>query len=119
MAVKTTTIYGGRRTVIYVMDIFTETDIDPDTALKLMKKNPMKLFNEIKKDIRKTLGDWADVKVASKYLEKDSGLVEYIVRSNFGEVSVKVIVGEDPVKILREFYEYEAMRIDMTRNTLK
>jgi len=96
-----------RPTVIYVLDEFREVDVDPDEALKLMKADPLKLFDSVRKVVEEELGRIRGVEVGARYLGKDEGVVEFLLETDIGHPAIKVIVSEDPAKALRKFYEAE------------
>lgn len=107
MPVKTTSTRPGERVVLYFMDIFQDLDLDPANARELIERDPMKLFEKIRINVEKALGRISDVKVYDVYKSRHGVLVEYLVKGEVGELSARVIVGENPYKVLFDYYRYE------------
>ena len=96
------------QTFVYYLDMFKVVDMDTNTLLELVEKNPLEIFNSIK-EILDDLGEIKDVQVHNVFFNSKTfeAVIEYIVCCNIGEVSVKVIYSNNPVKALRRYYEYE------------
>jgi len=95
-------------TWVYVFDEFKPLDIDRGTLFKLAEKDPLKLFELVKKVLLDVKGI-SNVKVYDIYFDPHNLelLIEYLVTYKLGEVSVKVIHSQDPVATLKKYYEYE------------
>ena len=93
---------------VYYMDVFKTVDIESSEFLELADKNPLKLFDRIR-DAVGDLGRIKNVKVYHRFLDPRSFdiVIEYLVRCEAGEVSVKVIYSRNPVKALEKYYRYE------------
>ena len=94
-------------TWVYVFDEFKPLDIDKNRLFELVKKDPLELFNIVRKVLN--VGKIESIKVYDTYSDPQSNelLVEYIVRCEVGEIAVKVIHSRDPALTLKKFYEYE------------
>ena len=97
-----------RKVYLYVMDILKELNIDSEVFFEA-SEDPLKLFNIVKRDIEKVTGKISGVKVYKTFLDpkKLNGLVEYIVDSNVGAISVKIIYSDKPVRTLIKYYRFE------------
>jgi len=93
---------------VYYMDVFKIVDMESSEFLELADKNPVKLFNRIR-DVVGDLGRIKNVKVYRRFLGPKGFdiVIEYLVRCEVGEVSVKVIYSRNPVKALEKYYKYE------------
>ena len=96
-------------TWLYVLDVFKPIDIDIGKLLTLAKEDPIKLFNEVKEALESDLGRVKDVKVCDIYFNPRTFglLIEYIVKCDLGEVSVKLIYSKNPKETLTRYYEHE------------
>ena len=92
---------------MYVFDEFKLIDIDKGRLFELIEKDPLKLFEIVRKvlDIEEISG----VRVYDAYFDSRNFelLIEYMVTCKLGEVSVKVIHSQDPITMLKKYYEYE------------
>jgi len=95
-------------TWIYVFDEFKPVDIDTN-RFELAEKNPIELFNTIRDVLGEYIKDIKDVKVYDIYLNTKAFelLIEYIVRCDLGEISVKLIYSKNPREALIHYYNYE------------
>ena len=94
---------------VYVFDEFKPVDIDVGKLFELAEKDPLKLFESV----REVLGDYIkeikDVRVYDIYFDPSSleVLVEYLVKCELGEVSVKLIYSRNPRVTLNKYYKHE------------
>jgi hypothetical protein len=99
---------------IYVLDTFKPIDVDVGEVLRLAEDNPIELFNRHVKDVvERELGGIDGVELHDVYFnpEEFELLVEYIVRRDSGEASVKIIYSKDPISTLTRYYRYEERKI--------
>jgi len=96
-------------TWLYVLDVFKPIDIDIGKLLTLTEEDPIKLFNEVKEALESDLEGVEDVKVRDIYFNPKASelLIEYIVRCDLGEVSVKLIHSKNPRETLIHYYKHE------------
>ena len=99
-------------TWLYVLDLLKKLNINGKEALELINQDPLKLLNRVK-DLFKDLGikDAVHARVLNIFknpLRANEVLVEYIIKYGLGEVSVKIMVSNNPKALLRMYYEYEA-----------
>jgi len=95
-------------TYLYFMDMFKPIDMDTDKLLKLAERDPLEIFNSIK-EILEDLGEIREVQVYNVFFDPKSLelVIEYIMKCSIGEVSVKLIHSNNPIKTLRRYYEHE------------
>ncbi len=91
------------------MDRFIFLDIPLDKVLEFIEDRPLDLFELVRNIIEDETGQVYDVEVYRKYFNPRSLdiVVEYLIKCRVGEVSVKLIYSNDPVKALRKYYEAE------------
>jgi len=91
------------------MDRFIPLNVPLDKVLELAESRPLELFELVKDIIEDKVGKVYDAEVYEKYFDpKDLDIViEYFIRYNLGEVSLKIIYSKDPVKALNKYYNYE------------
>ena len=97
-------------TWVYVLDEFKPIDIDVDKLLKLFKKDPSKLFEDVKEVLAEiNVKEIKDVRVYETYHNPDSSelLIEYLVNYELGMISVKIIYSRSPKETLYKYYAYE------------
>lgn len=95
---------------VYVLDTFKPIDIDFIRLVELTDKDPLQLFNNyVRYVIEEELGSISDVKMYDVYFNPRGFelLIEYIVKCDLGEVSVKLIYSERPKETLAHYYRYE------------
>ena len=99
-------------TWIYVFDEFRPVDIDIGKLFRLAEENPLGLFELIKGVLVDDIKEIRDVRVHNVYLNPSNFelLIEYLVKCNLGEVSVKLVHSRSPATTLRKYYEYEKRR---------
>ena len=97
------------RLYLYFMDLFKPLNISLADILELAERNPLALFNTVKKHIEQELGDIKDVKVYKRYFnpERMDIVVEYFVECKMGEVSVKLVYTDNLSRTLEEYYRSE------------
>ena len=90
------------------MDTFKPLDISLGDFLELAEKDPISLFNMIKTNLRYIKGI-EGVRVLKRFFDPKefNVVIEYLVRCDLGEVSVKLIYSKDPGKALAKYYEWE------------
>lgn len=95
-------------TYLYFMDMFKPIDMDTDKLLELAERNPLEIFNSIK-EILSDLGEIREVQVYNIFFDPKSLelVIEYILKCSIGEISVKLIHSDNPVKTLERYYEHE------------
>ncbi len=91
------------------MDQFIETSLSLYDLAELYEEDKLKPFNLVKDLIVKHLGEIRSVKVHMTYFnpEKLTAVIEYLVETRYGEVSVKIICSNNPQETLKEYYLYE------------
>ena len=96
-------------TWVYVFDEFKPIDIDTGKLFELAKKNPMELFNTIKDVLEEYIKVIKDVRVYDVYFDAKAFelLIEYIVKCDLGEISIKLIYSKNPRETLAHYYWYE------------
>jgi len=96
-------------TWVYVFDEFRPVDIDTDKLFELAEKNPKELFNTIKDVLKEYIKVIKDVRVYYVYFNAKAFelLIEYTVRCDLGEISVKLIYSKNPRETLAHYYWYE------------
>ena len=75
----------------------------------------MKLLSRVEEEL-KDLGikDIKQAKILSIFrnpLRMNEILIEYIIRCELGEISIKILVSNNPKALLRMYYEYETSGI--------
>ena len=97
-----------RKVFLYVMDIIKMLNISSETFLEY-SKDPIELFNMVKSDVEKYVGEIYDVRIYKVFLDPKEidGVIEYTVSSSIGVVSVKIIYSNKPVKTLIKYYRFE------------
>ena len=94
---------------LYFMDRFITLNIPLDKVLELAENKPLELFELVKDIIENEVGQVRDVNVYEKYFDPRNldVVIEYFIRCDLGEVSVKIIYSKDPVEALGKYYSYE------------
>ena len=95
------------KTYIYVYNTFIETELDFEGLLKLWDQGILKPFEATKPIIEQVLGS---IKRVNRYAillkpEKKIAIFEYIVETEKGEVSLKIIHAENPSGALKDYHE--------------
>lgn len=93
--------------LVYLFDIFHKTDLKKEDVLQAFKEDKKKPFELVRtlveeqgvKGIRKV--EFQDALVVD-----DDFLIEYLVESNDGMLTVKLIAFETPRKMVMRYYEY-------------
>lgn len=93
------------RVYVYVMDILKNINMRPEDFLEY-SEDPIKLFNEVKDYVKEFIGNVYSVKVHKIFLDHRmlDGVIEYIVTSSLGSISVKIIYSSNPTKTLMKYY---------------
>lgn len=99
-------------TWLYIFDEFRPLDIDFETLLELVDKDPLKLFEAIRDVVGEYIRNIEGVEVYDTYIDVHSHeiLVEYIVKCEYGETSVKIVHSNNPFATLQKYYRYEEAR---------
>lgn len=97
---------------IYYLDLLSVSNLDPRKVLM----GDDAVYDEIRSMLRKDVGEIESIKVQKRYVSGEEFLVEYIVKTNRGHVSVKYIYGKDPVDVLFRFYEWEWAEAEKKRS---
>ena len=95
---------------VYVLDTFKPLDIEFSKLMELVDKDPLQLFNSYVRDvIEEEPGSINNVKVYDVYFDfrRLELLVEYIVKCDLGEISVKLIYSKSLKETLIHYYRYE------------
>ncbi len=94
------------------MDQFIETGLSSYNLAELYEENKLKPFNLVRDLIVRHIGKVHDVKVYMTYFNprKLTAVIEYLVETKYGEVPVKIIYGNNPQEILKEYYLYETKK---------
>jgi len=94
---------------VYVFDMLKPLSMDPDVAFRLVRENPLKLFVLVRDVVGEYVGSIEHVNIHGMYFSthEPEFVVEYMVKCVHGEVSVKIIYSEDPVKALAKYYKHE------------
>lgn len=96
-------------TWIYVFDEFKPIEINTSKLFKLAEENPLELFGIVKEALADNIKEVKDVKIHDIYFDPSNSelLIEYLVRCELGEVSVKIIYSRNPAVTLSKYYEHE------------
>ncbi len=97
------------RTYVYLMDTFTELNLSFEELAEIFEKDKMKPFEIVKDSIKKYLGEIKGADLYSSYFNPKTltSVIEYLVESKVGKVSVKIIHAESIERGLKEYYEAE------------
>jgi len=93
---------------LYLLDEFTPLDIDSSELLEL-SESPYKLFELVRGAVEERVGRVERVELYKTYIDPATLelLIEYIVEFEHGELSIKIIRSDNPVKTLQRYYEAE------------
>jgi len=96
-------------TWVYIFDEFKIVDVDASRLFEFAERKPLELFNDIKEVVEEYVKDIRSVRVHKVYIDRkvDELVIEYIVKSSFGEVSAKLIYSKNPREALLHYYNYE------------
>ena len=95
-------------TFIYVNDTLIPVDLTFEELARLFEEGVFKPLEAVREALGR-LGEAKSVKFNGSYLNIASGMavIEYILEVEEGEIGVKLVYAEDPVKALAEYYEAE------------
>jgi len=93
---------------LYLLDEFTLLDIGSSQLLELAE-SPYRLFKLARGAVEERIGRVEKVKLYRVYMDPATLklLIEYIVGFGHGELSVKIINSNNPIKTLQKYYEAE------------
>ena len=91
------------------MDKFAPLDIPLDKVLELAENKPLTLFELVRDFIEGEIGKINSVNIYKKYFDPKTLdiVLEYFIRCSLGEVSVKILYSDDPIRALSKYYEHE------------
>ena len=78
---------------LYCMDRLKSLEIPLEEFLELAERDPRGLFNRVREFVEEEVGNIHNVRLYERYLDlsKMDVVVEYLVRCDIGELSVKII----------------------------
>jgi hypothetical protein len=91
------------------MDKFIALDITLDKMLELAENRPLALFELVRGLVESEVGEISSVSVYRKYFDSETldVVLEYLIRCNLGELSVKILYSDNPARALSKYYEFE------------
>ncbi|PLJ77125.1 hypothetical protein [Infirmifilum sp. SLHALR2] len=98
------------RAFLYVGDVFKPLQLSLDEFLEAWEGDKMALFELVRGEVERELGEVRGVRLLGAFLEPSSmtAVVEYLVElARGGEASVKLVHAEDPGRALMEYYRAE------------
>jgi len=97
------------KTWVYVLDEFRPVDVEEKRLLEIVEEDPLKLFEAIREVLASDIKEIRSVRVYDVYFNPSNSelLVEYLVKSELGEISVKFIYSDSPSQTLLNYYKYE------------
>ena len=97
---------------VYVLDEFKPVEVDVDRLLEMAEKEPLRIFNSIRKALTGIVKEIKIVRVHDTYFNPDTSelVIEYLIESDIGNISVKFIHSSDPSQTLINYYKYEAKK---------
>jgi len=97
------------RTYIYLLDTFRELGISFEELADKFEKDRSGLEELIRSLVEKDLERIKNIELYSSYFNPESltAVIEYMVESDIGRVSVKVIHADSPARGLQEYYKAE------------
>jgi len=91
------------------MDKFVPLDIPLDKLMEHAESKPLALFEFVRDIIEDEVGRIESVSFHEAYFDPKAldVVLEYFVRCSLGELSVKILYSDDPVRALSRYYEHE------------
>jgi len=86
--------------------------INTGKLFELAEENPMEVLDMIRDVLEEYVKGIKDVRVHDMYFDARTFefLIEYIVKCELGEVSVKLVHSSNPTVALRRYYGYEKQK---------
>ena len=98
-------------TYLYFMDKFVPLDIPLDKLMEHAESKPLALFEFVRDIIEDEVGRIESVSFHEAYFDPKAldVVLEYFIRCSLGELSVKILYSDDPVRALGKYYEHEKL----------
>ena len=97
---------------VYLFDEFRPVEVDDAVVLEMAGRNPAALFDVIRHVVEESVGGIGSVRLFDIYSDPQGAglLVEYLVETRIGEISVKLIRSPAPAETLAKYYANERNR---------